>query len=120
MPIIRRIDRFRDEGVEGTVSARHCVTNHRNQPVELHLKRAVVVLPPRGSVELGEADLAEPQLQVLLACRLITTQEVALPATAAPVVTPAPAAPPAAAAPEAAAPGESAPASPKKPKTRGS
>jgi hypothetical protein len=57
--------------------ARHLVTNHRDQPVELHLPSGLVVLPPRGRAVVSEADLAARQLQVLRSGRLITTQEIA-------------------------------------------
>jgi hypothetical protein len=106
------------------VSARHVVTNHRNQPVELHLESGVTVLGPHGTAELSEADLARPQLRVLLASRVITAEEVVPPPQAAP------AAPEVAPATEAEAPARPAPAaegktkaeagSPPKSKTRGS
>jgi len=56
---------------------RYVVTNHQNQPVELHLATAVVVLEPRGEAEVQEVNLATPQLQVLLSNRLITMRQVA-------------------------------------------
>jgi hypothetical protein len=52
------------------------VTNHQNQPVELHLPSGLVVLPPRGQADLCEGDLAAPQLRVLCASRLITVHAV--------------------------------------------
>jgi hypothetical protein len=55
---------------------RYVVTNHQNQPVELHLETAVVLLEPRGEVEVQETDLATPQLQVLRSNRLITIRQV--------------------------------------------
>jgi hypothetical protein len=55
---------------------RHFVTNHRNQPVELHLPSGVIVLGPREEVEIQEVDLATPQLEVLRQNRLITTRAV--------------------------------------------
>jgi len=54
----------------------YVVTNHQNQPVELHLATAVVLLEPRGEVEVQESDLATPQLQVLRRNRLITMRQV--------------------------------------------
>ena len=55
---------------------RYVVTNHQNQPVELHLATAVVLLEPRGEAEVQESDLATPQLQVLRSNRLITIRQV--------------------------------------------
>lgn len=55
---------------------RYVVTNHQDQPVELHLATGVIVLEPRGEAEVQEADLDTPQLQVLRLNRLITTRQV--------------------------------------------
>ena len=57
------------------IPVRYVVTNHRNQPVELHLSAAVVLLEPRGEVEVQETDLATPQLQVLRSNRLLTIRQ---------------------------------------------
>jgi hypothetical protein len=62
--------------VSDAEKVRHIVTNHQNQPVELHLPSGLLVLPPRGRSELSETDLAAPQLRVLRASGLITTHEV--------------------------------------------
>jgi hypothetical protein len=62
---------------------RYIVTNHQNQPVELHLPSGLVVLPPRGRATLTAADLAARQLQVLTASRLVGLHEEAVPAPAA-------------------------------------
>ena len=55
---------------------RYIVTNHQDQPVELHLATGVIVLGPRGEAEVQEVDLGTPQLQVLQLNRLITTRQV--------------------------------------------
>jgi hypothetical protein len=62
---------------------RHIVTNHQNQPVELHLPSGLVVLPPRGRATIMAADLAARQLQVLMASRLVGLHEEVVPALAA-------------------------------------
>jgi hypothetical protein len=62
--------------VSEEIRVRYVVTNHQNQPVELHLATAVVVLEPRGEAEVQESDLATPQLQVLQRQRLITIHQV--------------------------------------------
>jgi hypothetical protein len=55
---------------------RYIVTNHQDQPVELHLVTGVIVLGPREEAEVQEVDLGTPQLQVLQLNRLITTRQV--------------------------------------------
>lgn len=62
--------------------SRYFVTNHQNQPVELHLATGVMVLGFMEEAEVQEDDLAIPQLRVLQANRLIAVT------THAPVETP--------------------------------
>jgi hypothetical protein len=53
----------------------YIVFNNRDQPVELYCGRRVVVVSPRGQVELNEAELAEAQIQALRDRGFITFQE---------------------------------------------
>ncbi|MBB6253144.1 hypothetical protein [Nitrospirillum iridis] len=62
---------------------RHIITNHQNQPLELHLPSGLVMLPPRGRLAVSVGDLAARQLQVLQADRLIGLHEEADPPAAA-------------------------------------
>jgi len=78
--------------VSDAENVRHIVTNHQNQPIELHLPSGLLVLPPRGRADVSETDFLAPQLQVLRASRLITTHEVAPAALAEAVAKPQPAA----------------------------
>jgi hypothetical protein len=59
-----------DEG-----QGRYIVRNEQDQPLELHLPSGVVLLAPGQSIELPEADLATPQLQVLRRTRLVSTHQ---------------------------------------------
>ena len=49
--------------MESEAGARHIAFNERDQPVELHLGHSVVIVPPRGRVEIAAADLAAPQVR---------------------------------------------------------
>ena len=51
------------------------VVNERDQPVELHLADRVVVVPAFGAASLTEQDVRVPQVQMLIAQRLITARE---------------------------------------------
>ncbi len=53
---------------------RYFVTNHQNQPVELHLATGVLVLGPHQQAEVRADDLAAPQLAVLRQQRLLMTR----------------------------------------------
>jgi hypothetical protein len=54
--------------------SRYFITNHQNQPLELHLATGVIVLGAREEVEVRKEDLAAPQLGTLRHNRLITTR----------------------------------------------
>ena len=56
---------------------RYLLTNHQNQPLELHLPSGVVVIGPRGEREILEADLAVPQVRVLARTRTISFRAIA-------------------------------------------
>ena len=53
----------------------HLLVNLRSQPMEIHRGVDVLVLPPRGRVELLDSDLALPQLHALLARRQVAILE---------------------------------------------
>jgi hypothetical protein len=53
----------------------HLLVNLRSQPMEIHRGVDVLVLPPRGRVELLDSDLALPQLHALLAGRQVAILE---------------------------------------------
>src|ERR1041385_8669974 len=53
------------------------LTNHENQPLELHLPDGVLVIGPRAEHEIGEADLATPQVRALARARIVTSRMVA-------------------------------------------
>ncbi|MCC7164258.1 MAG: hypothetical protein IT331_17315 [Anaerolineae bacterium] len=53
---------------------RYIVFNERNQPVELHVDKQVIVVAERGQVELDGAQVAAPQLQGLVTRGLLTVQ----------------------------------------------
>jgi hypothetical protein len=53
------------------------LTNHENQPLELHLPSGVVVIGPRAEREICEADLASPQVRALARARIVTSRMVA-------------------------------------------
>src|SRR5581483_7019190 len=59
--------------MSGEQRVRYFVTNHQNQPVELHLETGVTVLGPRQEIEVQAEDLASPQLVVMRQQRLLTT-----------------------------------------------
>lgn len=44
---------------------RFVVLNLQDQPLELYAGERVVVVPPRGRIELSEAEQASPQVQAL-------------------------------------------------------
>lgn len=52
----------------------YIVLNQRDQPVELHLAGGVVVVPPRGQVELSADDVTSPQLQALMQRRVFVVR----------------------------------------------
>jgi hypothetical protein len=60
----------------------HLLVNLRSQPMEIHRGVDVLVLPPRGRVELLDSDLALPQLHALLAKRQVAILEWNAPADA--------------------------------------
>lgn len=53
---------------------RYRVINQRDQPVELYCGGQVVVLAARSTAELGESEIAQPQLQGLARRGLISIQ----------------------------------------------
>ena len=55
-------------------SFRYFVTNHQNQPLELHLATRLIVLGAGEEVEVQQEELSAPQLGVLRQNRLITTR----------------------------------------------
>lgn len=56
---------------------RYFLTNHQNQPLELHLPGGVVVIGPRGEREVLESDLSVPQVRVLARARIVGSRAVA-------------------------------------------
>ena len=55
---------------------RFVISNHQNQPVELHLATGVIVLPAGGVADVHESDLGSPQVQALQRHRLISSRRV--------------------------------------------
>ena len=53
---------------------RYRVINQRDQPVELHCGGQVVVLAARAIAELGDSEIAQPQLQGLARRGLLSIQ----------------------------------------------
>lgn len=53
---------------------RFVVFNERNQPVELHIDKQVIVVPARGQVELDEKFMTAPQLQSMVSRGLLSLQ----------------------------------------------
>jgi hypothetical protein len=53
---------------------RYFITNHQNQPLELHLSTGVIVLGAWEEAEVQEADLDTPQVGALQKNRLVTTR----------------------------------------------
>jgi hypothetical protein len=70
--------------VEPSKHVRYFVTNHQNQPLELHLSGSVVVLPSRQEKEISEGDLKNAQLKVFRKQLLVSVREAAEPAEQAP------------------------------------
>jgi len=54
--------------------SRVMVFNERNQPVELHVDKQVIVIPARGHVELDETQMTAPQLQSMVSRGLLSLQ----------------------------------------------
>ena len=48
------------------------ICNHRDQPVELHLRSSVLVISPGGTAEVDAEDAAVPQVAVLARQRMIS------------------------------------------------
>ena len=61
---------------------RYLITNHQNQPLELHLTTGVIVLGAWEEAEVQEADLDTPQVGALRKNRLVTTRAAAEDASA--------------------------------------
>lgn len=62
----------------------HIVLNQRDQPVELHGAGGVVVVPPRGQVEVSADDVVSPQLQALVQRRVLVVRPAPPPAEETP------------------------------------
>jgi hypothetical protein len=54
---------------------RYFVTNHQNQPLELHLTTGLVVLGPGEETAVEKSALRSPQVEVLRRNRLIAIRE---------------------------------------------
>ncbi len=55
-------------------STKVLVLNRRQQPLELHCGREVVVVPPNGAVEVPASELDAPQIRVLRARRYVVVR----------------------------------------------
>jgi hypothetical protein len=63
--------------MEPSKHVRYFVTNHQNQPLELHLSGGVVVVHSRQEKEIREGDLNNAQLKVFRKQLLVSVREAA-------------------------------------------
>ncbi len=61
--------------MEPSPRVRYFVRNHSNQPLELHLPGAVLVVSPYQEAEIREPDLECAQLKVFRKQRLVSVRE---------------------------------------------